>query len=188
MSTSSSRRVGARALWSWAGGAGRWRGLVRAFHVEQPRVVLHGEAEAVVAQLLVRLAAAVELLDVTAVALEHGVAPRRRPPARGSAARGWKSPPNRSPDARARALRCEPVTAAVAQRGGRTARHRTGARRPTRTSRAELAFPRRLLRPAASRRRAETAVWCAGAAEMEVACSHAEPGRVSTSPRAGALP
>jgi len=56
-------------------------------HVEQPRVVLHGEAEAVVAKLLVRLAAAVELLDVAAVALEHGVAPRRRPrgPARGSA-------------------------------------------------------------------------------------------------------
>ena len=51
-------------------------------HVEQPRLVLHGEAEAVVAQLLVRLAAAVELLDVAAVVLEHGVEPRRRPRAR----------------------------------------------------------------------------------------------------------
>ena len=40
---------------------------------ERPRVVLHGEVE-VVAQLLVRLAAVMERLEVAAAALEHGVA------------------------------------------------------------------------------------------------------------------
>ena len=55
--------------------------------------MLHGEAEAVGAKLLVRLAAAVELLDVTAVALEHGVGLAAWREA--AAARGSKSSPLR---------------------------------------------------------------------------------------------